>query len=358
MGRLASVLTLTSGTLAELPWARLAIVASAFAYVALPAQALAQDDGFARDAGVFSSWFPKVESIVSQLYEVLDQVAELDEISSSLVEGEISDIFARRTGQRIQDKAKFTYEQVSAEIDCCLFQPDLKTEILVRSAHFAVQYLRQMKEQVLGSIDDSRGTFAAALEGDATVVEQLQARQLERWVLLLESENVYIATQKLLVEDTHPQFALSAALMSGNSALIALVNSWSDYLRDTADMADVSTIHTERELLRMMQAINDGEKAVLDWSVTIGGLRSERASNDGMVDILQRMMDSYTTSFNIEKEIAAVIRSLAESSTNTAPARDDFIEAEMLALELVIDRRMQLQSERIQLVGEMSEFMR
>ena len=360
MGSFTNGWSIVSNIPAVARWGILLLAMSVFVSVASSKNAFTQDNTLAKEAAAFANWGNEVNEIYGQLMEVLKRTASLDETSMALLEGNVTESFARRTGIRILVLAKNDYEKLRKHIDCCLETPNFENRVYSKVAPDTVQFLHLLMSQALGIMQNSSEIFLATLDGDEAVAGQLQAHQFRRWTLLLESENVFIGTQQLLVDESHPQFSLLSAIAHGNSALVTLLGIFQDNSLDHESVeAIVSMIRVEQEVLRMKRVINDGRKTVLNWYSTIDELRSENVAQIGMIRALEGIMENYAESFDVEEEIAGRIGAMTKIDiSSTSPTADNIVETEFLAIELLADRRMALQSLRLKFLEGISEFMR
>ena len=309
-----------------------------------------------RDLPEMSAWVAEVQAIYHELTRVIDYAVQVDDISAALIDGEISEDFALRNGRSFFLQARLSYDKVSERIDCCLPQPKVEKEQFVKAARNVSQYLRTLRDQVLNIIEATEATFNAAIDGDVDTVNRLQLKQLEQVIILVESENVLLKTQTLLAKESHPQHPFFLSVIAGNRATLAALSYLRDFASGRLSVADVNAARflVERELLNMERAIDDGRQAILNWRIQISDMRRETERERRMVTLLTQLFDSYKESFDVEEQLASTIFLMAN-----AVLADDFVnaplelyETEMLKLEVLVDRRVQLQSERHRIVGE------
>jgi len=309
------------------------------------------------DAREMSAWMAKMQALYAEFLRVTDYTGQIDEISTALIDGEITEDFALRTGQYLILQARLSYKNAAEELDCCLAQPKVDTEVFVKAARIVSQYLRTFKDQMLDLIEATETTFSAAIEGDADVVYRLQLKQFDRWIMLLESENVFLGTQKLLAEESHPQHPLFRAIISGNEALAAAMSYLRNVSSDHVSTGDVNIAQflVQRELLKMRQAINDGRQTILNWNIKISTMRPKSVRDRNMVTTVTRIIGNYKESFEIEEHMASTISSVADAILvdDLVNASREAYDTEFLKLEVLVNQRLQLQSERVRLVAEM-----
>ena len=241
-----------------------------------------------------SAWLAKISGVYNELFQVIEYAGQVDEVSGALIDGEISKDYALRNGRYFILQARLSYKKTSSEIDCCLSQPKVKTEIFVKAARNLAQYIRTLRDQVRDIIEDTEATFSAAIAEDADTVRRLQLKRVEQFIILLNAENVLLNTQKLITKESHPQHSLFLAVISGNRAMTAMLS----YLRDfvsgrlpTADI-DASRLLVERELLKVEQAVNDGRQATLSWRVRISTMRLKTERDRHLMTVLSQIFDS------------------------------------------------------------------
>ena len=318
------------------------------------------------DAREMSTWMLKAQALYEELFAVTNYSDQLDDISSALIDEEITAAFALRKGRQYILQARLSYDKVSKEIDCCLSTPNVQAEIFVKSARDFSQYLHTLRDQVRDIIDDSEGIFKAAIDGKADTVQRLQFKQAERWIILIESENVLMRTQRVLVKSSHPQHALYGAMISGNKALVASMSSVFDLASGRLEIPDPesSRLLVERELLNMRRAINDGRQAVFDWKIRVSALRPKTIQIRQMMATLTHLLENYSKTFDVEEQMASTLSAVADALLSgvedflVSGLRDfslELFETEMLKVEVLIDQRLRLYSERLRLLGELGD---
>ena len=163
-----------------------------FAATAAIQCAHAQNDDFASEARTFSAWYSNINGAFRGLGQVIEVAGELDEISFSLIDGEVNEQFARRMGNRVLTRGKALLDDETDRMNCCLKKPEFESDRFAQSSRDIAALLPLMRDQTSKFLDDSEALFLAALQGEPIDMDLFDKRALDRVVLMLNASSVAI----------------------------------------------------------------------------------------------------------------------------------------------------------------------
>ncbi len=311
-----------------------------------------------RDAPQMSTWQAKMLTIYKLFLQAVEYSGQVDEIATGIINQEVSKDYGVRNGRHFILKSRLSYDKASKQLDCCLSGPNVRIDEFVKKARVMSQYLHTLRDQVRDIIESTEVVFTAAIEGDVGAFNKLQFKGLDQFIIMLGAENVMMSTQKLFTKETHPQHSLFAAYTFGNIGMVGLVSHIGDLARGRAVATDInaSQILVQTNLTKMEQAVDRGRKTILNWRVKISRMPLKTERDQHLAAVLTEIIDTYEESFDIEEQMALTISSMAKTfivdSLIDAPL--DLWEKEYLKIEVIVERRMQLQEMRTHLVGKMA----
>ena len=301
----------------------------------------AQDDEFATEVRAFSAWYSKVNGVFRGLGQVIEAAGELDEISFSLIYGEVDEKFARRMGDRILTRGKTLLDDETEKMKCCLKKPEFESDRFAQSSRDIGALLPLMRDQTSEMLDDSEALFLAALRGEPIDMDLFDMRALDRVLLMLNASSVAIESQRLSMDDpSHPNYYLMSAVVHGNNAIVAILSG------DPAGPKE----QARRELKEMKQDIEYGRVATWNLQSKIEELQSNRSTDSRMLGWLESVIRNFETSFDVEEEIVEVIYTM-NSSLETTTEIESYDRA-FSDFDLLSRRRVALEEKRVSLLRE------
>ena len=216
-------------------------------------------------------------------------------------------------------------------------------------------YLKEYGQTIRQSLDDAYNLFEASLTRDLSVVNQFDLRSRKTIIRALEGENALLKLRMGQLEHGNPSFHLFKSIVHSNQSLVYLikaritemempeVSGVSNYIpEDAASFVTIAMI----ELGTSKQAVGSGTDALQGWAKANG---YKFAISQSFQSIFKSLIESFENSFQVELKINDAFRILLDEYHG-----DQSFDQVNGQIDQLIYKRMNLQSERIQLVGRIS----
>lgn len=309
------------------------------------------------EVGEASRWLERWTSSYQQYLNVIDVTNALDEISLGLMDGEITEAFARRRGVSNIASARMGYDRA---VDAHARLPAIPPlpDIPLRGAmEVRERYLDLLKIQIADLVEVSTEIFAAALRGDTSVQDNLATKQLNQFAAVLQGENLLIREQLTLLASSSPVYSLLSAALTSNDAILAFFHTAADPNFDEGSL--------QRSLNRGELSLFESEKSILEGRHNLRAYRRQY-SPIGVRDVVERrnrevlaeMMDSLAGSLDVEDQIVGSLRELFDILIDGNTDLESFNDAMTLfdlKISSLVESRMSLQREREGLAGQLME---
>ena len=191
-----------------------------------------------------------------------------------------------------------------------------------------LQYLDTLHAQLTNSLDESTRLFVAVSEGDGEAVVQLRLKIFDSQISLLEAENASMRLSNQVLGSDHPLRFLQLAMASGNSANIAMLEAQRQLiLNPLASSSDAG----HDQIAAGFGWIEAGRTAADEFLVQYSQLPSAAYA------IMDQMVDSYHTAFDLEFVFLSVLAELDYTDEN---------DKGFILLPTLANRRLELAADR------------
>jgi len=306
-----------------------------------------------------SNWLGLYEQVYQQYLSIYSQTGQVDEVSYSLVDGDVTKAFAQRQGLSLLTSAKLAL-QVAEDAYFALPEiPLIQDESLDRLLPIRLALLSDMRGQVSAALELTQELFAAALRGDADIAAQLSAKQMNQYIGILRFENVAYNSQLTVMDPDNPAYSLLSVALRTNEAIIRYGTFFADFYHGVVDDEDRerAMAQSENRLLDSNREIVNGRLSVKRWERNLR--RMSVANEDDRInrEVGLRMLLAMMDAFDVEADITAAVQGLIDLTLTGKPLSDDQIDETIslldIRLQTLIAQRLSLQRERSAMVGEL-----
>ncbi|MDH5762332.1 MAG: hypothetical protein OEZ51_05070 [Nitrospinota bacterium] len=292
--------------------------------------------------------------LYNELTEIFTQASSIDDLSQAVLMESINETDAlerkRKLGILIEEKFKSASGKLGA-----LYQPNFKTQRFNGQVDEFNNYLEEYSQTIRQSIDDSYNLFEASLTRDLSVVNQFDLRSRRTIIRALEGENALLKLRMAQLEQNNPSYHLFKSIVHSNQSLVYLIKARiaeievpevtgvSNYVpEDGASFVKIASM----ELDSSKKAVEQGADTLNSWAETN---KFKFNISQDFKKIFQSLILSFDNSFKVELQINNAFQTLL----NEYPGDESF-ETVNVQIDTLIDKRMNLQSDRIQLVAQIS----
>lgn len=306
------------------------------------------------DLQEYTRYLETSTGLYNELTEVFTRASAIDDLSQAVLSEQVSE------EQALEQKRKFTvileeeFKNASAKLNV-LYKPRFKTDRFNSQVNEFNAYLKEYIQTIRQSLDDTYNLFDASLTKDLAVVNQFDLRSRKTIIRALEGENQLLKLRMAQLEHSNPSYHLFSSIVHSNQSLVYLikariteieapeVSGVSNYVpEDGASFVKIANI----ELDSSRQAVEKGAATLKNWEKAN---RFKFEISKDFMNVFNSLVQSFEKSFLVETQINGAFKTLLAEY----PGDESFNNINV-QIDSLIDRRMSLQADRIQLVAEIS----
>ena len=304
------------------------------------------------DLATAGQWISRAQSVEGILNNAIGDTTRLDNISVALTDGEITTDFAViQAGSIIQairrnlSGARIAYERL-LPIPELNYSPVAQSGLQIRA-----KYIKTLLDNIEILVNTSQEIFQAAVEGDQTVQNQLDIKQINQFLAMLHHENAALRMQLSLIKQDHPQYWLVNTIISTNNSIASVLNGTLKIYAGNINITD-EIFNARTNLSSAEDGIRTGREVKRKAKIHYRNLKSTTKQEKNMKIIVLSMMDTYPSSFNTEQNIVDIVYetlSLMELSLNLEVIQEDYgrrFDVIFIELDAYMAERIRLQSDR------------
>lgn len=152
----------------------------------------------------------------------------------------------------------------------------------------------------------------AALAGDQAGYDAATADSLALTVEILKTENTSLQASLVAIEQGHPQYGLTKAIMGGNDAMAVAVRVLEAVFRGEGFDAGKFSLEVEAGLQSAERGIVDGERATTRMLRNLEGKFARTEADRYGARFVGELVEAYERAFAVEREILRVERGLLD----------------------------------------------
>jgi hypothetical protein len=288
------------------------------------------------------------------LTEIFTQTSSIDDLSQAVLMETVGEEDALQKKRQLSDIIEKNFKAASKKLDT-LYQPNFKTERFRPQVKEFNGYLKEYTHTIRQSLDDTNNLFDASLTRDLSVVNQFDLRSRRTIIRALEGENQLLKLRMGQLEQNNPSYHLFKSIVHSNQSLVYLIKARISEM-EKPEVTGVSNYVPENEtsfvkianieLRTSKRAVEKGTDTLSNWAQAN---KYKFSISQGFKNIFQSLILSFENSYHVELKINDAFQTLL----NEYPGDESFDQVNV-QIDTLIDKRMSLQSERIQLVAEIS----
>jgi hypothetical protein len=292
--------------------------------------------------------------LYNELTDIFTQASSIDDLSQAVLMEYVNETDALERKRKLGILLEEKYKSASGKLGK-LYQPNFKTQRFNGQVREFNNYLKEYTQTIRQSIDDSYNLFEASLTRDLSVVNRFDLRSRRTIIRALEGENALLKLRMAQLEQNNPSYHLFKSIVHSNQSLVYLIKARiaemevpevtgvSNYVpEDGASFVKIAIM----ELGSSKKAVEQGSDTLNSWAQTN---KFKFNISQDFKEIFQSLILSFDNSFKVELRINNAFQTLL----NEYPGDESF-ESVNAQIDTLIDKRMSLQSDRIQLVAQIS----
>lgn len=306
------------------------------------------------DLKEYTHYLESSTDLYNELTEVFTQTSTIDDLSQAVLMETIGEENALKKKREMSVLIEERFKTANKKLDT-LYQPDFKTERFSPQVKEFNGYLKDYSETIRQSLDDTYNLFEASLTKDLSVVNKFDLRSRRTIIRALEGENQLLKLRMGQLEQDNPSFHLFKSIVHSNQSLVYLIKARISEM-EGPEVTGVSNYVPENEasfvkianieLGSSKKAVEQGADTLKNWAQAN---KHKFTISTDFREIFQSLILSFANSFHVELKINDAFQTLL----NEYPGDESFDQVNN-QIDTLIDKRMNLQSDRIQLVGKMS----
>lgn len=306
------------------------------------------------DLKEYTRYLESSTGLYNELTEVFTQTSAIDDLSQAVLMETVGEEKALEKKRKMSAAIEENFRTTSKKLDT-LYQPKFKTERFRPQVTEFNAYLKTYARTIRQSLDDTYNLFEASLTRDLSVVNKFDLRSRKTIIRALEGENQLLKLRMGQLEQNNPSYHLFKSIVHSNQSLVYLIKARISEI-EGPEVTGVSNYIPESEtslvkiayieLKTSKKAVEKGADTLKNWAQA--NKHKFTISND-FKEIFQSLILSFANSFHVELKINTAFQTLLDEY----PGDESFAQINV-QIDTLIDKRMNLQSDRIQLVAEMS----
>jgi len=306
------------------------------------------------DLREYTQYLESSTGVYDELTDVFTLASGIDDLSQAVLLDSMTEGDALEKKRQLSVIIEENFIMAQAKLDT-LYQPLFRSDRFVSQVDEFNRYLKEYSQTIRQSLDDTYNLFEASLTRDLAVVNQFDLLSRKTIIRALEGENALLKLRMGQLEHNNPSFHLFKSIVHSNQSLVYLikaritemempeVSGVSNYIpEDGASFVKIAMI----ELGTSKRAVETGADALQGWAKAN---RYKFAISKSFQSIFQSLIQSFENSFQVELKINDAFCILLDEYPG-----DQSFDQINVQINRLIDQRMNLQAERIQLVGRIS----
>jgi hypothetical protein len=294
-----------------------------------------------------------LQGIHDRIDSVLTQAAVIDELATSVIEGQVTRDDATQEQQRLLLLAKNQFDQASQELKRVKL-PRIVDENLSADIRDYKEYLHRLIDQAESILHDSEKLSQATATEPADLLARIQESYHNRILVLLENENVFMRSTLQRTKRTNPSYYLTSTAIAVNESITTILR---PLLRsaDTSDLEVISiAIEVATEILDGAKLnVFEGEKKTVELRTRTAAMAEGTPFERERKITLEKILSIYEEAFTTERQIIYTINELLRYlRLNLDTANYSVLVTFTTELERFIDKRAAHRSQISQLVGD------
>jgi tetratricopeptide (TPR) repeat protein len=304
------------------------------------------------DLQKYSEYLTLAGNLYSQFIEILTRSSEIDKLSESFLDENITSEYAINQKNILSAKTELKMNSFNKNI--VEFAPiNFSTPSISRIAKDFNAYLNTLPMLAKKSADLSYKMFDAAIDQNLELYNEIDIRSRETYVSLLEGENNLLNLQKINLQSNSPGFKFYSVVQHSNNSLINVTKArLSEFSADSplneldylAGEPQAYMRIAEIELTKGRDIVNSSNLVINNW---ISKQRDAFSKFPQYIKTFELIGQSLTKSFEVENNIIDVIQALISEYPNI----ESLDKVEILLGEFM-DQRTSLQQERASLLSK------
>jgi hypothetical protein len=306
------------------------------------------------DLKEYTRYLESSTGLYNELTEIFTQTSAIDDLSQAVLMETIGEENALKKKRQMSAIIEEKFNTASKKLNA-LYEPKFKTERFQSQVKEFNDYLKVYTETIRQSLDDTNNLFEASLTQDLSVVNQFDLRSRRTIVRALEGENQLLKLRMGQLEQGNPSYHLFKSIIHSNQSLVYLIKARMSEM-EGPEITGVSNYVAENgasfvkianiELSASKRAVETGADTLKNWAQAN---KYKFSISQGFKNIFQSLILSFQNSFHVELKINTAFHTLLSEYPG-----DESFEKVNVQIDTLIDKRMSLQADRIQLVAEIS----
>ncbi|MCB9957028.1 MAG: hypothetical protein H6843_00255 [Rhodospirillaceae bacterium] len=319
---------------------RLWLVVAVFAIAGAPSPVPAQTAEDIQAAGVYAA---QITELIQRTVRVEQVLSQFDTVIYDLADGVIGREEARASGHLAIRRIRAELANLRAEAEALPPLPTLADPTLTSQLASLRGFAETGIETIAQSLDSGVELFEAALAGDPTIFDQLEARRYDHTIEQLHAENAFLEDSRRAIPPGTPEFLLNAIVEKINDATIAALLAIRPMLAGgSLDPEGAARTHALANEARQM--IASAQVTVLRLTEQVEGAAPQSVVEADNRDLVLQVLASYAQSLDVESGMVDHVETmLTVVGDNIGGDRRDELLASLASL---IDQRIALSAER------------
>jgi hypothetical protein len=264
------------------------------------------------DLKEYTRYLESSTGLYNELTEIFTQTSAIDDLSQAVLMETIGEENALKKKRQMSAIIEGKFNNASKKLNT-LYKPNFKTERFQPQVKEFNEYLKEYTQTIRQSLDDTNNLFEASLTQDLSVVNQFDLRSRKT-----------IKARMSEMEGPEVTGVSNYVAENGNS------------------FVKIANI----ELTASKKAVENGADTLKNWAQAN---KYKFSISQGFKNVFQSLILSFQNSFHVELKINTAFQTLLSEYPG-----DESFEKVNVQIDTLIDKRMSLQADRIQLVAEIS----
>lgn len=305
-----------------------------------------------------AEWSAQIDDLTNDATKLIARTEKLDALSRRVAGESLEPEDARLRGATIISDLRTRLAKIRERARALPPPPVMPNQAVNKANQSKRAYVDKLVDGVARLLETSVSIYDAAIEGKGGIEKQLYLKFSHQMIVLLESENetnrAAIASQPR--DPLHPQYHLLSCIVETNEAMKAI---WRAII-DVSHGQDAARIHArmQRRILqarsRIRQLAKNGRGQVKVYRTHFRKGEKSGRFPKAQVDLLNRMMDTYAPSYEVEEKIAAALVAYSElpNMAEQTDAHRQKAEDILGSIGPLSQERGRLQARRTRLAGQ------
>ena len=307
------------------------------------------------DLQEYTRYLESSTGLYNELTNVFTQTSAIDDLSQAVLMDQVEEEVALQKKRQMSAAIEENFKTAQQKLDN-LYQPKFQTDRFRPQVTEFSGYLKEYSQTIRQSLDDTYNLFDASLTKDLSIVNKFDLRSRKTIIRALEGENQLLKLRMGQLERNNPSFHLFKSIVHSNQSLVYLIKARISEI-ESPEITGVSNFIPENEtslvkiarieLKTSKRAVEKGTDTLKNWAMAN---KAKFTISQDFKNIFQSLILSFANSFHVELKINKAFKTLLDEYPG-----DQSFEQVNVEIDTLIDKRMTLQSDRIQLVAKMSD---